>query len=590
MILELWQSHGSSIEFALAFSLFALSTYVALRGGVLSLAAVPFAAVTGYASLVLIEDYGLPIEIALIVGVLLGMGVAVLSGIPLLRLESHWIALATIAFVLMARVVALNLVSVTGGAAGVPLGRTIEVWHLVVVVVITSWIMARHRRSRLGLAAEAVRTHGEVAETLGVDVVATRRVLLAVSGAVAGVGGVVYANLVQFLSPDTFYVSLAFVMLASVVLGGAFHWFGAIVGAFVFTILPDVLRELLPDGERIVNGVLLIIIMVFLPRGLVDPTRGRRRRLRRAQEHEQDADDGDEPEFHDLALSGRLIRDLPDVAEDAPLALKVRDLELHYGGVAAVDGLSFDVPKGSSFGIIGPNGAGKSSLLALISGISAPDAGSIEVFGNHVAGESPVHIAKKGVARTYQTVQLFPDLSVIENIAVGFHQHRSTGFWDPVFMTRRDRIENAEVQEKARELMDRVGVIGRPEQEASTLSYANQRRVEIARALATEPSLLLMDEPTAGMHRLGSQAVGELVLELRDQGLTVVLIEHNLGVVMNYCDSALVMNFGRELCKGDPARCLEQPQVIEAYFGRKADAERIEALLELRKHPRSSGS
>jgi branched-chain amino acid transport system permease protein len=563
MILELWQSHGSSIEFALAFSLFALSTYVALRGGVLSLAAVPFAAVTGYASLVLIEDYGLPIEIALIVGVLLGMGVAVLSGIPLLRLESHWIALATIAFVLMARVVALNLVSVTGGAAGVPLGRTIEVWHLVVVVVITSWIMARHRRSRLGLAAEAVRTHGEVAETLGVDVVATRRVLLAVSGAVAGVGGVVYANLVQFLSPDTFYVSLAFVMLASVVLGGAFHWFGAIVGAFVFTILPDVLRELLPDGERIVNGVLLIIIMVFLPRGLVDPTRGRRRRLRRAQEHEQDADDGDEPEFHDLALSGRLIRDLPDVAEDAPLALKVR---------------------------IGPNGAGKSSLLALISGISAPDAGSIEVFGNHVAGESPVHIAKKGVARTYQTVQLFPDLSVIENIAVGFHQHRSTGFWDPVFMTRRDRIENAEVQEKARELMDRVGVIGRPEQEASTLSYANQRRVEIARALATEPSLLLMDEPTAGMHRLGSQAVGELVLELRDQGLTVVLIEHNLGVVMNYCDSALVMNFGRELCKGDPARCLEQPQVIEAYFGRKADAERIEALLELRKHPRSSGS
>jgi ABC-type branched-subunit amino acid transport system ATPase component len=220
-------------------------------------------------------------------------------------------------------------------------------------------------------------------------------------------------------------------------------------------------------------------------------------------------------------------------------------------------------------------------------GGDSPDRGRIEILGHDTTGWSQTDIARRGVARTYQTVQLFEDLTVLENIMVGFHRDRVTNFWDPVFATPRERRERAELEQRARELMNRVGVIGQPDQYAATLSYANQRRVEIARALALEPKILLLDEPTAGMHKLGSQAVGELMLSLTDQGLTVVVIEHNLELVLNYCERAIVMDFGKLLAEGDPAECMSDPAVIEAYFGRKADAERIESLIKLRQHPSS---
>lgn len=578
-----WDNYGSTIEFSMAFSLFALSTYAALRSGVLSLAAVPFAAVTGFVSLVLIEDHGVAVEIMMVIGVVLGALSALVVGLPLLRLESHWIALATIAFVLMARVVVLNIENVTGGSQGKPVTRTIETWQVLLVLLLAAWVMARHRRSRLGLASQAVRTHPVVAASLGVHVIGIRRTMLMLSGAIAGLAGVVFANLVQFLSPDTFYVNVAFVMLAAVVLGGAFHWFGAIVGAFVFTLLPELLRNFLTEGERIINGILLILVMIFLPRGLVDPSR-RLGRQDEAEARAREQAEGEDSEFWELSLTGATV-ETTQAFSTGTIALEIHNLTKTYGGLVAVEDLAFQVPEASTFGVVGPNGAGKSTLLSLVDGSVLPDSGRIVMYGEDISGLSPHEVATRGVARTYQTVQLFEDLTVLENIAVGFHQHRSTRFWDPVFMTARDRRERQTLEEQARELMERVGVIGRPDQYARTLSYANQRRVEIARALAAQPKLLLMDEPTAGMHKLGTQAVGELILELREHGLTVVVIEHNLELVINYCELAVVMDFGRLLCEGLPTDCLSQPHVIEAYFGRKADAQRIESLLELRKHP-----
>lgn len=587
---QLLDQYAITLEFSVAFALFALSTYVALRGGILSLAAAPIASVAGFASLVLIEDHALPIEVLLVVGLLVGAATGLIISLPLLRLESHWVALASIALVLMGRVVVLNLTAVTGGAVGRPVPRTVEPWHLLAVLGIVSWVLARHHRSRLGLASEAIRTHPDVGASLGIDVVSTRRTLWVFSGAIAGVAGVIYANLVQFLSPDTFYVNVAFVMLAAVVLGGAHHWLGPIVGAFLFTILPEVLRQYLPDGERIVNGVLLILIMIYLPRGLADPARRVRRRVASSERNgpsgeEAQADNG----MWDLKLTGRTIQDVPAIGTRR-LSVELEGLDKSYGGVLAVSDFTLGVPEGSVFGVVGPNGAGKSTLLSLISGLSAPDRGAIRVFGEDVTGWSPVEVARRGVARTYQTVQLFDDLTVLENIMVGFDQGRVSGFWDPVLLTRRGRREQQELEQRARALMERVGVIGHPEQYAATLSYANQRRVEIARALAAGPRILLLDEPTAGMHKLGTQAIGELLLGLRDEGLTLLVIEHNLELVLNYCERAVVMDFGKLLCEGAPADCLANPDVIEAYFGRKADAERIESLIKLRQHPGSSTS
>ena len=593
MMASLLDQYAVTLEFSVAFALFALSTYVALRGGILSLAAVPIAAVAGFVSLVLVEDHGMPIELLLLIGVVVGIAAAMIASLPLLRLDSHWVALASIAFVLMGRVVVLNLDSVTKGAVGAPITRTIEPWHLIVVLLVVSWVMSRHRRSRLGLAAEAVRTYPEVASSLGINVISTRRSLWIFSGAIAGLAGVVYANLVQFLSPDTFYVNVAFIMLAAVVLGGAHHWFGALVGALVFTLLPDVLRQYLDEGENIVNGVLLIAIMIFMPRGLVDPTRRVRRQLGRlstnthATPDDASVDADSEDAMWDLDLTGRTAEAITEPIADRN-AISVDRLHKSFGGLVAIDELTFSIPERTVFGVVGPNGAGKSTLLAMMSGAVVPDSGRITLFDEDIAGLTPVSIARKRVARTYQTVQLFEDLTVLENIIVGFDRQRVTNFWDPVLMTRRSRIEQNEIEEKARALMERVGVIGQPEQYAVTLSYANQRRVEIARALAADPQVLLLDEPTAGMHKLGTQAVGELLLDLRDQGLTVVVVEHNLELVLNYCQRSVVMDFGQLLCEGLPAECLADPDVIEAYFGRKADAQRIESLIKLRQHPGSS--
>ncbi|WP_420611779.1 branched-chain amino acid ABC transporter ATP-binding protein/permease [Candidatus Spongiisocius sp.] len=588
--MEFLGQYASTLEFSIAFALFAIATYAALRGGILSLAGTPMAAVTGFVSLALVEDHNVPIELVLAAGVVVGLLSGLLISIPLARLESHWVALATIALVLMARVVVLNLDSVTGGVDGAPITRMVEPWHLFTALGAVMWVMARHRRSRLGLAAEAVRSHPDVAASLAIDVYGTRRSLWMLSGAIAGLAGVVYASLVQFLSPDTFYVNIAFVMLAAVVLGGNRHWFGGIVGAFVFTILPEVLRRFLTQGETIVNGVLLIVIMIYLPRGLVDPTRKVRRELKNQatnvhSEAESSADgehDG-ESDLWSLNLTGRTAPEV-DPAEERPAALSVEGVRKTYGGLVAISDLTFEVPEGSVFGIVGPNGAGKSTLLSVMSGGDESDRGKIRILGQDMTGWKQTDIAREGVARTYQTVQLFEDLTVLENIMVGFDRERGTNFWDPVFMTPRDRRERADLAERARALMDLVGVIGQPEQYAATLSYANQRRVEIARALAMEPSVLLLDEPTAGMHKLGSQAIGELMLRLTDRGLTVVVIEHNLELVLNYCEQAIVMDFGKLLAQGTPAACLSDPTVIEAYFGRKADAARIESLVKLRQH------
>jgi branched-chain amino acid transport system ATP-binding protein len=192
--------------------------------------------------------------------------------------------------------------------------------------------------------------------------------------------------------------------------------------------------------------------------------------------------------------------------------------------------------------------------------------------------------ARLGIARTFQEVRLFHGMTVLETIMVGEHLHRSSHLWEAMLALPREGRDRRRAEQRARALMERVGVIGRPDQFAGELSYANQRRVEIARALAAEPQVLLVDEPTAGMHKEGAHSVGALLQELRGQGLTVVLIEHNLALVLDCCDRIAVMNSGQVISEGPPREALGSPQVIEAYFGRRSDAERIESLIQLRQY------
>jgi len=262
----------------------------------------------------------------------------------------------------------------------------------------------------------------------------------------------------------------------------------------------------------------------------------------------------------------------------APL-LEVESVDKHFGGVAAVSALSMAVRAGSVAGLMGPNGAGKTTLVNLISGLLPADRGAIRFAGTDIL-RSPAHvIAAGGIARTYQNVRLFSGMTVLEQVMAGCYVRRGTSLWASFLGLPKARAARRTVEGHAVELLDRVHMTHRAHVLAETLSYGEQRRVEIARALGTNPRLLLLDEPTAGMNAQESNEIGELTHSLRDNGgLTVLMVEHNVRLVKEFCDAVTVMNFGRLLAHGTPAECMAHPEVQAAYFGNSADAERIRSL------------
>ena len=258
--------------------------------------------------------------------------------------------------------------------------------------------------------------------------------------------------------------------------------------------------------------------------------------------------------------------------------LVVESAEKHFGGVAAVSDFSMSVPAGSVAGLMGPNGAGKTTLVNLISGLLHADAGVIRFAGTEIQ-KLPAHeIAALGIARTYQNVRLFAGMTVLEQVMAGSFLRRGTTLWASFLGLPKARAARKALEAEAIALLDRVNLTHRARVLAETLSYGEQRRVEIARALGSAPRLLLLDEPTAGMNAQESSEIGELTHRLRDGGLTVLMVEHNVRLVREFCDAVTVMNFGRLLAKGRPAECIEHPDVQAAYFGKRADAERIRSL------------
>ncbi len=249
----------------------------------------------------------------------------------------------------------------------------------------------------------------------------------------------------------------------------------------------------------------------------------------------------------------------------------------HFGGVAAVSDLSMTVPTGSVAGLMGPNGAGKTTLINLISGLLPSDSGTIRFAGAEIQGRAAHVIAAGGIARTYQNVRLFSGMTVLEQVMAGCFVRRGTSLWASFLGLPKARAARKAVERHALELLERVQLSHRAHLLAETLSYGEQRRVEIARALGTSPRLLLLDEPTAGMNVQESSEIGNLVHSLRDGGLTVLMVEHNVRLVKDFCSDVTVMNFGRLLAHGTPAECIAHPDVQAAYFGKSADADRIRA-------------
>ena len=283
----------------------------------------------------------------------------------------------------------------------------------------------------------------------------------------------------------------------------------------------------------------------------------------------------------------------PAVARETPSGAEVPAVDIvgltkAFGGLKAVSDITIQVPHRRIHGILGPNGAGKTTVLNMVTGFISPDDGTISVLGDEVTHLPPYQIARRGVARTYQNIRLFAGMTVLETVVAGAYLRRSSTLAGAIFLSPRERRERREVRARARDLLDRVGIRADHDALAETLSYGDQRRVEIARALATDPRVLLLDEPTAGMNDAESHEIGELLVELRDSGLTLILIEHNMRLVEEFCETVSVMNSGAMLAQGAPTRCLEQDDVKEAYFGKRSDAARIATLRRARRGPSGS--
>ncbi len=555
-----------------------LSIFVTLNTGLLSLANAGFMAIGAYSSAILVAKVGLPLFLSLPLAMLICGIVGLLIGLPVLRLTDVYLAISTLGFGEIVRVIIVTTPDLTGGATGANLStgfpfermRQTETWMLVLFLAFLIYLFYWLDRSKTGRALRAIRQNSGAAATMGINVVYYRNLAFVMSAVIAGAAGVFYAHQIGSIDNNDFRFSKAVDILSYGVLGGTTHWFGPILGAGLLTVLPVSLREVFGTSVAfftqlpvIINGLALLLVVIFLPGGLFQPSRYRHKEMPINEAEIAD----------DVAVS----KESPPLVEgeavgppaDALPLLELHDVTRTFGGITAVDNISFGIPQGIICGLIGPNGSGKTTLLNLITGIYHPNRGRILLSGRDITGLPPHLIAKLGIGRTYQNIRLFNDMTVLENVVVGHHARIKTNLFTTWLRLPQERRQEALARQEALGLLKRLGLLGFASQPASKLSYGDQRRVEIARALALHPALLLLDEPAAGMNDVETALLAEFILTLKRQGYTVVVIEHHIDLIMQVSNEIIVLNFGKKIAQDVPVEVQQNAQVVEAYFGQE---------------------
>jgi branched-chain amino acid transport system permease protein len=512
-----------------------------------------------YASAILTVRHGLPSPLAAAAGMALAAAAAYLLGLLLFRVEGHYLALATIGLGLVLTIVARQ-VEVTGGAEGLPgvpalaplgveLAGDLAYYYLAAAVLFVAVVaVGALLRSRVGRSLVAVGDSPAAAGASGIDVAARKRLAFVVSAVLAAGAGSLYAHWVGYVDPSTLDLPLSLQLLIVATAGGLRTVWGAPVGAFLVMSLLQVSQETLPrlservggQTETVAYGLALVLVLLLLPEGVAGTAGNALARWRRRR----------------FPPAGRAPAPRPLVRVDrgptTPVRLEIDGLTVAFGGVCALDDLTVRHDRGGVVGLIGPNGAGKTTVLNVLSGTVRPTAGQVRLDGAGVGGRRPDRLARAGVARTFQHLEPFASLSVLDNVLVALEARPDAG--------RRPR-------ETAAALLAEVGLGDRLDAAVAALPQGLQRRVEVARALAARPRLLLLDEPLAGLTRLEADELAAVVRRVAAAGVTVLLVEHDVAAIMATSDRVVVLDHGRLLADGPPAAVEVDQQVRAAYLG-----------------------